>query len=498
MSGAGHGDTLAQRATRGAALMLAARAAGTLAAIAATAVLARLVAPADFGVVAVVLSVFALARCLEEIGLGEATVQRAEIGDAQVSTLFWMNAALGLALSTVFALASPLVAALLGRPETAPFVAALAPLFLLSSLGAQHRALLRRGFRFRPLAMAQAGSVIAGAAAGIAAASRGAGAWSLVAQHLTAAVTLLAGAWVGSRWQPHAPRIAAGVRPLLRFGLHLTASQFVTALSRNIDNILIGRFVGTAALGAYDRAFQLMMLPATQFNQPLTSAVAPALSRLQHEPEAYRRLYRAATEVIASVAFPIAVFTAAAAPALVGVLLGPAWSDAAPLLRALAPCGLMLSLNVGTGWVYQSLGRSERQLRWTLFGSGVSVAAIVAGLQWGALGVAIALSCARLALRPFGVAYCFRGTFLTPRDLLAGTWRAACAATAAGIAAWLADPADAPVAWRLTTQAVVFAVVALAAMASLPGGIARLLQARSLLRAAVAPAQRPRAEAPHA
>lgn len=498
MSGADHGESLAQRATRGAALMLAARASGTVAAIAATAVLARLVAPAEFGVVAIVLSAFALARCLEEIGLGEATVQRAEINDAQVSTLFWLNAALGLALSTVFALASPLVAALLGRPETAPFVAALAPLFLLSSLGAQHRALLRRRFRFRPLALAQAGSVIAGAAAGIAAASRGAGAWSLVVQHITAAVTLLAGAWIGSGWRPQAPRIAAGVRPLLRFGLHLTASQFVTALSRNIDNILIGRFAGTTALGAYDRAFQLMMLPATQFNQPLTSAVTPALSRLQHDPDAYRRLYRAATEVIASVAFPIAVFTAAAAPAIIGVLLGPAWSEAAPLLRALAPCGLMLSLNVGTGWVYQSLGRSERQLRWTLLGSAVAIGAIVVGLQWGALGVAIALSCARVALRPFGVAYCFRGTFLAPGDLLAGTWRAASAATVGGIAAWLVDPIDAPAAWRLVSQSAVFAATAIASMALLPGGIGRLVQARRLLRSTMAAAPRPPQEAPHA
>jgi PST family polysaccharide transporter len=467
--------------------MLAARAAGTVAAIGATAVLARLVTPGDFGMVAIVLSVFALARCLEEVGLGEATVQRAEISDEQVSTLFWLNACLGLALATSCAIAAPWIARAVGHPDAAPFAAALAPLFLLSALGAQHRALMRRHFRFRPLALAQAASVLTGAVAGVFAATRGAGAWSLVTQHLTAAAVLLAGAWLGSGWKPGMPRLTRGTLPLLRFGAQVTASQFVTALSRNADNILIGRFLGTAALGAYDRAFQLMMLPATHFNQPLTSAVAPALSRLQRDPEAYRALYRAATEVIASVAFPIAVFTAAAAPAIVGVLLGPAWSDAAPILRALAPCGLMLSLNVGTGWVYQSLGRGDRQLRWTLFGSAVALAAIVAGLRWGVLGVAIALSCARVGLRPFGVAYCFHGTFLAPRDLLAGTWRPALAASCAGMAAWLFDPSASGAALRLSVQLAVFLVTGLAAMALLPGGLARIVGARRFLKSALQP-----------
>lgn len=481
--------SLARRATRGAALMLAARAGSTMAALAATAVLARLVAPEEYGLVAIVLSVFALARCLEEVGLGEATVQRAGISAEQVSSLFWLNALLGLVLSGAFAAASFPLAALVGRPDAAPFFAALSPLFLLSALGAQHRALLRRELRFRPLALAQSGAVVVGAALGIAAASRGAGAWALVAQQLAAASTLLAGAWIGSGWRPGAPRLAAGMRPLLRFGAEVTGSQFVTALSRNLDNILIGRFIGAATLGAYDRAFQLMMLPATHFNQPLTSAISPALSRLQHDPEAYRRLYRAATEVVASVAFPIAVFTAAAAPAIVATVLGPAWTESAPLLRALAPCGLMLSLNIGTGWVYQSLGQTGRQLRWTLFGSSIAVAAIVAGLPWGALGVAIALSCTRVALRPFGVAYCFRGTFLTPRDLLDGAWRAALAALAGGVAAWLADPASLPAPARLGVQLAMFLSAGLAAMALLPGGLGRLARARSLVRTALRPAE---------
>ncbi|MFZ9915227.1 MAG: polysaccharide biosynthesis C-terminal domain-containing protein, partial [Phycisphaerales bacterium] len=196
----------------------------------------------------------------------------------------------------------------------------------------------------------------------------------------------------------------------------------------------------------------------------------------------------------ASIAFPAAVFTFAAAPAIVGTLLGAQWSEAAPILRALAPCGLMMSLNAGTAWAYQSLGHTRRQLQWTIVGSGVAIAAIVAGLPWGALGVAIGLSTARVVMRPFGVLYCFRGTFLTSRDLVEPSWRPASAAIAAGIAAYLADPTQLSAPLRLVAQMSVFALVALVAMASIPGGLARLRASRAI----IASLRAPRMEATHA
>ncbi|MEY2795117.1 MAG: hypothetical protein RIR10_833, partial [Planctomycetota bacterium] len=483
-----HAD-MERRATRGAIAMLLARGFGAVVAIGAAAILARHVTPDEYGLVAMALAAIALGRAFEEIGLGDATVQRAQVSDAQISALFWLNAAVGATLSVAFALSAPLVAKFYVREDLAPIALALSPVFLFAALGAQPRAVLRRHFRFRALALAQGASLALGATVGIATALADFGAWALVAQSLVQAATLCAGAWIGAwtacRWIPSAPARADGLAPLVRFGLHVTATQLLTRFARNVDNILIGRFVGPVALGLYDRAFQLMSLPATQFNQPISNAVIPALSRLQHDPDAFRKLYRSGAEVVASVAFPIAVFSAAAAPAIIGTVLGPTWLEAAPLLRALAPTGLMVSLNIGTAWAYQSLGRSGRQLRWSLFGTAVTTAAIIAGLPWDALGVAIAVSIARVSLRPFAVAYCFRDTFLRPSDLFESAWRPATAALVGGAASYAVEfilGASAPAApIMLAMQGVVFLAVGVGALALIPGGLARIVAARRTL-----------------
>ena len=465
----------------GALVLLSARLASTATAIVSTAVLARHLDPQAFGLVAMVLPVIALGRAFEEIGLGDATVQRQDITGEQISSLFWLNVAAGVLLTALFAACAHWIALFYEATSVMPIALALAPLFFIAALGAQHRAVLRRNFRFRALAIAQCVSVVMGAMLGITAALLNLGVWALVIQNLAAALTLCSLNWWNSEFRPSWPRRAKGLRPLVRFGVHQTGTQFLTAITRNIDNILIGRFLGSATLGLYDRAFQLMMLPSSQLNYPLTSAVVPALSRLQHDPDAYRRLYRSACEVVAALAFSLAVFTAAAAPAMVAVLLGPNWDGVAPVLRALAPCGLLVSLNTGTAWVYQSLGRSDRQFRWSLLGTTVSISAICAGLPYGILGVAIALSTARIILRPFAVMYCFRGTFLSQRDLLESAWRPALAASVAGIATWLADPTELSPVLRLSAQGIVFLGTACVAVVLIPGGFARLQRSRAIL-----------------
>ncbi|MFM1823636.1 MAG: hypothetical protein RI967_1902 [Planctomycetota bacterium] len=471
---------LGRSAARGAAAMIGARVGGTALSLVATAILARFVAPADFGTVAMVTSILALARALEEIGFGEAMVQRERISDAQVSGLFWLNAASGLALTIAFLASAPLVGRFYGRPELVPIALALAPLFLLSALGGQHRAWMRRHFRFRTLALAQMAGVAGGAVAGCGAALAGLGLWALVAQQLAAATALLAASWIGSGFRPSRPARTEGMRPLVAFGSQLALSQMLVALTRNVDSILVGRFVGAAALGAYDRAFQLMSLPGTQLNQPLGAAVVPALSRLQDDPEGYRALYRRALGGAATSAFPVAVFLGVAAPAIVGVLLGPAWSESATLLRALAPTCLLVSLNVATGWVYQSLGRTGTQLAWTVFAAAVTILSMAAGLRYGALGVALSLSASRLALRLPAILICFRGTPLALRDIGAAVWAPATAAIAGGVVALLVDDASWPMVARLLAQAVAFTATTAVAALLLPGRGERLERLRTL------------------
>lgn len=473
---------LATRTTRGAAFMLGARGVGTVAALLATALMARYISPEEYGLVGMVLAVLAIARVVEEFGLGEAAIQRENITPEEISTLALVNAVFGLSLMLLFAASSPVIAWLYGRSELIPVCLALSPMFLFAGLGAQPRALLRREFRFRPLAIAQASSILGAAIVGVVCAMLGLGIWALVLQNLAGGLLLAAGGWIGARWVPRSFASWRQVRPMLGYGVNLGASQLLNALTRNLDDILIGRFVGPAAVGAYGRAFQLMTLPSTQLNQPLTSAVIPALSRLQNDPDGFRRMYRSAIEVIASLAFPLAVFIGVAAPALVGTVLGPAWTESVPILRALAPVGLMVSLNVATGWVYISLGRTDRQLRWRIFGSCAAIGGMVAGLPWGAIGVALGLSCARVVMRLPAVLYCFHGTPLRLRDLASVVWRTCIASACAGFIAWWCEPAGLAAPLVLLIQAGVFAGVWCSAMALIPGGLGRIKAGAGLVR----------------
>lgn len=473
---------LARRTTRGAVFMLGARGVGTASSIVATAVMARYISPAEYGVVGMVVAVLAIARVVEEFGLGEAAIQRDRITAGEISTLAIVNSVLGLVLMLLFAAASPLIAWFYDRPELVPVCLSLAPMFLFAGLGAQPRALLRREFRFRPLAIAQASSLAIAATVGMVGAIAGLGIWALVLQNLAGGIALAAGSWIGARWIPRDFASWSRVRPMLGYGANLGASQLLNALTRNLDDILIGRFVGAAAVGAYGRAFQLMTLPSSQLNQPLTSAVVPALSRLQNDPEGFRRMYRGAIEVIASVAFPLAVFIGVAAPAFVGTVLGPAWAESVPILRALSPVGLMVSLNVATGWVYISLGRTDRQLRWRILGSCAAILGMVAGLPWGAIGVALGLSCARVVMRLPAVLYCFHGTPLRLRDLGSVVWRTCIASAVAGPSAWSLEGLELAAPLVLLLQAGVFAAVWCGIMLLIPGGRARIKAGAALVR----------------
>ncbi len=475
-------DRLGRVVLGGAASMLVARYAGTLAAIAGTAVMARWITPEEYGLVTTAIATIAIVRVLEEVGLGDVVVQRADISDEQCSTLFWINLAFGTACSVGGAAISPLVAAFFGRSELTWIFSALSVNFLLAALGSQHRALLRRGFRFRALAVAHAVSLTVGSAIGVILAMAGAGPWALVGQSVGTSATLLAASWIASDWRPGPPSRVASLRAMLGFGGLVAASRLLTAVSHNIDSILIGKFVGLGPLGIYDRAFQLMVLPATQFNLPFSSAAIPALSRLQHEPEAFRRLYLRLCSVVAAIAFPIAVFTAAAAPAMVGTLLGPGWDETATLLRLLAPCGLVLSLNPSIIWVYLPLGRAGRQFRWVVVATLVSLLATVIGLPWGAAGVAIALSVSQLALRVPALLYAYSGTFLRFRDLGRVTWPAAIAAGLAGALAYLIEPAAWSAPLRLVVQGGCFLGAYALLFRILPGGHARFTAIRKVLR----------------
>lgn len=383
---------LSGRTVRGAAVTSTTQAIKFLAGIATTVVLARLLTPEDYGLVGMAAVVTGFIATFRDPGLSTAMVQRAEITHAQVSTLFWLNTALGAGITLVTILIAPLVAWFYSEPRLTAITIASAGAFLLGCPAVQHEALLRRQMRFVALAIVEVASLLGGAAVAVCLAWRGWGYWALIVNQLSATLFATTMMWLFCGWCPGGPVRGSGIRPMLAFGGNLTGFGVMNYCARNLDNLLIGRYWGAAQLGLYAKAYQLLLLPLDQLSTPITAVAVPALSRLTDSPERYRTAYQRMLEKVALLTMPVTAFMIATSDWLVRLVLGPQWDAVSPIFSWLGVAGLLQPVAGTTGWLFLSQGRAHHMFRWGLVGCTVTVGAIVLGVPWGAIGVAAAYS----------------------------------------------------------------------------------------------------------
>lgn len=338
------------------------------------------------------LTVTVLVDQFRTLGMSQAVVQADSLTERQVSGLFWVNAAVGLLLAGVVALSAPLVAGFYSEPELRAIVLALSGSYLVAGLAVQPSAILLRTMEFRALAIRNLIARLLAGVTAVGAALAGAGYWSLVVLHISLVVYSAVLVWVAVDWRPSAPRALRGTAPLVRFGANITVADLANAVSRNVDNILIGRFVGADALGLYTRAYSLFMLPLRQLKTPLGAAIIPMMAAVKDEPERYRRLYTSTIGALSYVGVPLLATLVVVAEPLIGAVLGEQWLGAVPIFQLLAVAGIV---QLGTStfmWLLITIGRAKEYAGIALLGSGLSVVFIVAGLPWGAVGVAGAIA----------------------------------------------------------------------------------------------------------
>jgi len=386
------------RSVRGGAATMLGQGADFVIRTASTVVLARLLVPADFGLIAMVTAVTGFAALFSDIGLSMATVQKAEISHEQISTLFWVNVAASALIAMVTAALAPIIAWFYGEPRLTMITVALALIFLFGGLTVQHRALLQRQMRFTALASIQVVSVLTGVGVAIVSALLGVGYWALVMMQGTSALSIAVGVWLLCDWRPGRPVRHAGVRSMLVFGGNITVFNVVNYFARNVDNILIGRFWGVAPLGFYSKAYGLLMMPLRQINMPLAAVAVPALSRLYGDPLKYEAYYLKTISLITLVSTPLVGFFIVCSDSLILLVLGPQWAAASDIFLVLGVSALIQPLYFTQGWLHISAGRSDRFLRWGLVSSLVIVLGFVVGLPYGPKGVAAAYTAVTWAI----------------------------------------------------------------------------------------------------
>jgi PST family polysaccharide transporter len=382
-----------------------------------TVVLARLLTPADFGLVAMVTAITGLGQGFADLGLSEATIQREKISHDQVSTLFWINVAIGLTLMAATAALAPGLALFYREPRLRNITFLVSLTFLIGGLRVQHDALLRRQMRFTSLAIRDVLSSAISVPIAIAMARRGAGYWALVALPLISNTTQLAVTWLMVRWMPGLPRRDAKVGSLLAFGGKVAASYMIYNTSRSADSILIGWHWGAGPLGLYSRAYNLLMLPVRQLSAPARSVAVPAFSRAQSDPERFARFYLRAVSLMVWIGTPIFGFLFVAAEPVIGVVLGDRWLGAAPVFQILAISALGQLLFESLIWLFVSRGQSQRLLKLLIVIAPIIIGSFAIGLPFGIKGVALSGSVVLVGIFPWILKYAFRDTSLTLQRL---------------------------------------------------------------------------------
>jgi O-antigen/teichoic acid export membrane protein len=361
-------------------------------------VLARLLVPEDFGLVASVSPIVAFVGLFQNLGLQQAVIQRKEIAERQLNQVFWISALVGLTCTLVIVALSPAVATFYGDSRmTAITIAAALPL-LLGSLAALPLALMNRHLKFGQLALNDVYAAVVGLLVTAAAAWLGMGYWSLVIGPAASAAVALLAAWWATRWVPGRPEFRID-RDIISFGANLTGFNLVNFFSRNLDNILIGKFAGPVDLGYYDRAYKLLLFPLQNITQPLSRVMIPLMSRIQDDKARFRDIYLRTNWLLAMVTMPgIAALTLAAEPT-VSILFGEKWLAVAPIFAWLGIASLMQPVSSTTGWLFICQGETKTMFHWGIYSSLTTVLSFVVGLQWGAVGVAAAYAISGYVLR---------------------------------------------------------------------------------------------------
>jgi O-antigen/teichoic acid export membrane protein len=388
--------------------------------LASTMILARLLSPREFGLVAMVTTIMGFLRIFNDAGLSTATVQREGITHAQVSNLFWTNVALGGTVTLLLAVLSPLIARFYREERLVGITLALCVSFLLTSSAVQHLALLKRQMRFKIIAAIQVSATTAGILVGIFMAWRHYGYWSLVGMQLTTCLITVILAWSFSSWRPQWPKRGSGTRSLLHFGAHLTASSFLWSLASGSDGLLIGRFYGSAPLGLYNRAGVLLMRPIQQFMPAIESVFVPTLARLQSQPERYRRTILATYDVIAAASFLAGGLLFSLAHPLTLAVLGQKWEEAYPIFASFTFAAICMPVGSVSTWLLTSQGRGRDFLILSSSTSFLTIVFFLVGLPFGPVGVAISYSAFYLVvILPVGYYIAGRRGPVTAGDL----WR---------------------------------------------------------------------------
>lgn len=353
-------------------------------------VLARLLAPVDFGLVALATVYLAFVQIFLDQGFADAIVQREKLEKAHLDTAFWATIGIALVLLAIAFATAGLIAGLFSEDELAPVIRWLSLTFVVGALASVQQAILRRALLFKRLAVRSLIATVCGGIAGLTLAASGFGVWSLVGQQLVGGFAGVVVLWAASPWRPGRALSRRHFRELWSFGINIVGMNFLNFFNRRSDDLLIGYFLGPVALGFYTVGYRMLRIVTKVVANTMTQVAFPTFSRLQTQPDRMRRAFYSATQLTSLIAFPAFIALAVLAPEFVETVYGEQWAPSATIMQILAFIGILHASYYFNRSVILGAGRPTWALALATITAVANVVAFSIAVHWGIVAVAIA------------------------------------------------------------------------------------------------------------
>lgn len=407
-----------KKSLHGGAITVFAQAINTAVQIGTTICLARLLVPEDFGLVAMISALTGFANVLMDLGTRDAAVQRPQITQEELSTLFWLTTGLGALFTGVVLAAAPLIGEFYQEERLVSIAQFWGLTFVITALSCQHSAILRRKLMFQKVALIEVAANVLGAATAIGMALSDSGYWALVFRPLVTACVMLILIWANCRWIPGLPVLSKGVKETVKFGLNITGFTSTDYLAKAADRVGLGYTVGARELGLYHNASTVYENALTVVTLPLHSVAVATLSKLRDNVAELKRTWATALSSLTFFATLAFVILAVIGQDLIVLLLGNKWVGASTLLVIFALRGPAQVIERTLGWLHVAAGRPDRWMRWGIVSCVVQVAAVLCGLPFGAMGVAISYGICMYILFVPAIVYAGQPLHIGIRELI--------------------------------------------------------------------------------
>lgn len=384
-------------------------------------ILARILSPSDFGLIAIILVFNAIAMVFLDSGFGNALIRKPDLTENDNSTAFRFNVVAGVVLCALMWVASPFVAKFYQKPILSSLLQVESFLLIINAFKIVQNTQLVRALNFKARTLINVSSHIAAGVIAIAAAYKGFGVWSLVVQHLAAALISLMLLWIVSPWRPRGQWDKKSFRYLWGYGSKLLVSGLIDTIYKNIYPIIIGKLFSPADLGQYTRAKQYAQLPSVGLTNVLQQVTFPVLCKIQHDNERLGDSYRRVLRVAAFIVFPIMIGIAALAHPLVVALVTDKWVQCVPYLQIICIASMWYPIHAINLNLLQVKGRSDLFLRLEVIKKAIITVAIIVSVPFGIIGICVGSVCTSIICLAINTYYTSKligvGFLMQMRDL---------------------------------------------------------------------------------